>query len=172
MTTARVTHSAPGRLRLRVDGTRVERHRALAALRDRCDGGVECSTDPRTGSALLTYDPDELDVTSLLELARTADSAFALLEPPSLRRLVDQPTSDAANWLLVRFRRANGSVLRATDGSLDLRMVFPAALGGLALRQLLRQGIGLRSAPWYVLAYYAFDSYVKLHDRDVNGARS
>jgi hypothetical protein len=55
----------------------------------------------------------------------------------------------------------------------DLRNIVPAAFAGLALRQLFRYGMQIEAAPWYVLAYVAFESFDRLHrhaERDAGGA--
>lgn len=57
----------------------------------------------------------------------------------------------------------NNQIGLAANGVIDLRTLVPLGLGALAIRQLLRNGIQFESAPWYVLAYYAFDSFIKLH---------
>lgn len=121
------------------------------------------STDSRTGSALIQYDPTELDPLAMLDLLREADNAFATVQLPAHPIIRGTSVSSVAHTVENRFRSANASVSRATQGHVDLRVLFPIALGGLAVRQVTRQGLGLRNAPWYVLAYYAFDSFVKLH---------
>ncbi|MCX7596632.1 MAG: hypothetical protein N2235_23375 [Fischerella sp.] len=60
----------------------------------------------------------------------------------------------------------NKRVHKATNGTIDLRMLFPLGLATLSLRQLLTRGLQLEFIPWYVLAWYAFDSFIKLN---VNG---
>ena len=57
----------------------------------------------------------------------------------------------------------NQRVGLATNGVVDLRMLVPVGLATLALRELLRSGWEFETAPWYVLAWYAFDSFIKLH---------
>jgi hypothetical protein len=49
----------------------------------------------------------------------------------------------------------------------DLRFLFPLSLSLLALRQLLVKGWQLELIPWYVLAWYAFDSFIKLHPTEI-----
>ena len=159
-------------MRVRVSGTQAERNHALAAAQRRLGPRGSVSTDSRTGSALFMYDPDELDPEAVVDLLHEADEAFSHLVPPAFRADLDRPLSTAASQVYQRFSRANRSMMRATQGRLDLRMLFPVALAGLAVRQLTRQGLGLRTAPWYVLAYYAFDSYVKLHANDVEGLKA
>jgi hypothetical protein len=57
----------------------------------------------------------------------------------------------------------NQRVGRATDGTVDLRFLFPLGLSMLAVRQLMIKGLQLEIIPWYVLAWYAFDSFLKLN---------
>lgn len=154
-------------MRVRVDGTPAQRARALTALEQAVADQAQVSTDTRTGSALVVYDPRRFNVHTLVEILREVDEIFADLEAPSLAGLQDRGASDAAQAVHRGFSQANVSTLRATGGRMDLRMLFPVVLGGLAVGQLLRRRGGLGSAPWYVMAYYAFDSYVKLHAADV-----
>jgi hypothetical protein len=51
----------------------------------------------------------------------------------------------------------------ATNGAVDLRMLVPVGLATLAVRELIRNGWEFETAPWYVLTWYAFDSFIKLH---------
>ena len=48
-------------------------------------------------------------------------------------------------------------------GLLDLKLLVPLGFGALAVLQLARQGLQVGSAPWYLLAFFALESYVKLH---------
>jgi Heavy metal associated domain 2 len=57
----------------------------------------------------------------------------------------------------------NQRVKQATEGQLDIRVLFPFGLGCLAIRQLIIKGLQFDIIPWYVLAWYAFDSFIKLH---------
>ncbi|BAZ38069.1 hypothetical protein NIES4101_40040 [Calothrix sp. NIES-4101] len=57
----------------------------------------------------------------------------------------------------------NQRVKQATSGQLDIRVLFPFGLGCLAIRQLIIKGLQFDVIPWYVLAWYAFDSFIKLH---------
>lgn len=57
----------------------------------------------------------------------------------------------------------NQRVARASGGAIDLRFLFPLGLGALAVRQLMVKGWQIETMPWYALAWYAFDSFIKLH---------
>lgn len=170
--TVTITHSVPGRMRVRVRGQRAEKGEALSALRDQVGDVGDVTTDARTGSALITYDPTACDPAAIVELLRQAHSAFRSLTPPRMQGGVDRSASTVAREVQTRAGKANAAVLQATQGRLDLRILFPLTLGGLALRQLVRQGVDFRDAPWYVLAYYAFDSYIKLHGESSAAAGS
>ncbi len=50
-----------------------------------------------------------------------------------------------------------------TGGLLDLKLLVPLGFGALAVLQLARQGLQIGSAPWYLLAFFALESYIKLH---------
>ncbi|HEY2706167.1 MAG TPA: hypothetical protein VGL20_20995 [Candidatus Dormibacteraeota bacterium] len=163
---ATVPHATSSRLRLRLEGDPdevaglLERVASTAAAHP---GVRSVRTDLRTGSALLTWDPEQLDLPAAIELCRKAHQALRDIAPPQLVGAVERPLSEAASRLLDRVSTANRRVHDATGGKVDLRFLVPAGFAALSLRQLLRTGPAVGSMPWYALAYYAFDSFVKLH---------
>ncbi|MGL4617769.1 DUF5132 domain-containing protein [Chroococcidiopsis sp.] len=58
----------------------------------------------------------------------------------------------------------NEQIRQTTAGVVDLRLLVPAGLGALALRQILTKGLELDEIPWYTLAWYAFDTFIKLNE--------
>ena len=60
----------------------------------------------------------------------------------------------------------NEQVKQTTAGVVDLRLLVPAGLGALALRQILTKGLELDEIPWYTLAWYAFDTFIKLNESE------
>lgn len=60
----------------------------------------------------------------------------------------------------------NNDVAKITSGALDLRLLVPVGLGTLAVTQLLKKGLQIEEIPWYTLAWYAFDSFVKLNAKE------
>jgi hypothetical protein len=50
-----------------------------------------------------------------------------------------------------------------TGRRVDLKLLFPLALGGVGLWRAARSGLGLAEVPAYVLLWYAFDSFWKFH---------
>ncbi len=65
----------------------------------------------------------------------------------------------------------NKRVRESTDGLVDLRFLFPLGLGCLSIRQLMAKGLQIDIIPWYVLAWYSFDSFLKLHAASMSPVR-
>lgn len=80
------------------------------------------------------------------------------LEMPAL-----EGKSELASHLTQAITDLNQQVGQTTNGVVDLRFLVPLGFSALAIRQLIRNGLQIEMAPWYVLAYYAFDSFLKLH---------
>ncbi len=166
MPRAAVTHAVPGRLRVRMeDFTPAQRRAALAALEElaAAEGVSKVTTDSARGSGLVEFDPDRLDLESAVDLVKEAHEAFADVAPPGVARVVDKSASIVAGEIQQRFTAVDDEVRRATHGAVDLKMLVPLGLGALAIRQLVRTGPLVETMPWYMLAYYSFDTFVKLH---------
>ncbi|MEB3160978.1 MAG: hypothetical protein VKL20_05920 [Synechocystis sp.] len=57
----------------------------------------------------------------------------------------------------------NGWARDLTGNEVDLGLIIPVAFGAIAIRQFMVQGIRLKDIPWYVPAWYAFDTFLKLN---------
>lgn len=175
-----VSH-APGRMRVRLR----QDHRDPATLEQieqaigSRSGVTSVSTDARTGSVLVHYDHLTLakdDVTSMLldvgvvalDLLGAEDAAEALGEERADRGVA--PHSTGATGILDAVTDLDHRISRLTGGKLDLKLLVPAGLGLLALRQVTTNGLGLGQVPGYVLLWYTFDSFYKLHQRKVAAA--
>lgn len=166
MTTPKHTHivsSTPSRTRLRVSQKRrtpQEMKRIANALNASSDVH-EVRTNHQTGSIVIHHasDSNSLDniVATLNDLGVILGS-IADVKLPSL-----EGKSEVASNVTAAVADLNQRVGQATNGIIDLRMIIPIGFGALALRQLLREGLQIEAAPWYALAYYAFDSFIKLH---------
>lgn len=154
---AGVASFVPGRLRLRLPaGPELRDRLALAAetLGARAD---VIAVEPRwhTGSLVVRYDPAASDQLwgSLAELG--------LPRPASSATQVEAATTNQARGRVVEgLARANELVARRTQGP-DLRTLVPVGLAMLAVRQLARGEQRLADAPWYVLAWYASETFQK-----------
>jgi hypothetical protein len=165
-TPARVASHTPGRLRLRLVRNRHGRellHEVRHSL-ERQEGIRRVEGNSTTGSLLLHYDPERLGRDQLLAILRDAGLIVRdILEaggnelPPAGKSTTATSITDALNDLDHRLSRITGR-------RLDLKLLFPTALGALGLRQALSQGLGLNRVPGYVLLWYAFDSFWKFHE--------
>lgn len=77
----------------------------------------------------------------------------------------DQTDSVLAQTVQKGMSEFDTRIREATQGTVDARSLTPIVFGGLALRQLIFKGLQLDDVPWYVLAWYSFDSFMKFHDR-------
>jgi hypothetical protein len=48
----------------------------------------------------------------------------------------------------------------------DLKLLVPLGFGALAVIQLLRRGLQFEGAPWYILAFFAIESFTRLNMAD------
>jgi hypothetical protein len=124
----------------------------------------EVRIQPRTGSITIYYEPTALDLPRLAERLRTLNlvALDPSLDDGSTRR---RPLSETAAGIHRTFGGVDARLAELTNGRWDLRSVVPFALGALALRQFVADAGALGAAPWYVLAWYAFDSFWKLNEQ-------
>ncbi len=154
---ARIASFVPGRIRLRLTSGVDGRHRLTAAAEalGNHPGVISAQARERTASLLVEYDPAATDgVWSLL-----GDLGLPAVE--SAGREITE-AKDPPKRLMDAAARANDLVGRRTNGD-DLRTLVPLGLGALSLRQFLREGQRLSDAPWYVLAWYASETFQKFH---------
>jgi hypothetical protein len=151
-----VSHT-PGRLRFRLarEHRRPEVMVNIANLLKSFSQEIQrVRISPATGSITVFY-----------EKASTGfDDAMTTLQQMGMV-VVDVPAglSSASNQVSTAMNKANQWLEFKTEGAVDLRFLFPLVLGVLALRQAFAQSPGLNTAPWYVLAWYAFDGFYKLN---------
>lgn len=155
LATARVVSSVPGRLRLRLPATAEGRDRLGAAAGDLEAHGELLIVDvrPRSGSLVIRYVPaHSVDVWVRLrelglQVPDAPDDAATALVDPSTR-------------VITALKGLNAVVPRAAAGH-DLRTLVPLTCGLLAARQFIRGEERLTEAPWYVLAWYASETFQK-----------
>jgi hypothetical protein len=177
----RIVSHAKGRMRVRLH----QEHRSPEALkqieRDLSDreGVASVSTDARTGSVLVHYDHLALSKDDLR--AMLFDVGIVALDllgaeevPEELGREAAAggvaPHSASAISVLDALTDLDHRISRMTGGKVDLKLLVPAGLGLMALRQVAINGLGLGQVPGYVLLWYTFDSFYKLHQRKTAAA--
>jgi hypothetical protein len=112
---------------------------------------------------LIRYDSDRVDLAELAGLARAADAIVLDVQEPRAEAADEHPHSSLARQVSARFGGWDRRLRRGTGGRVDLKMLVPITFGTLAVRQIILTSGSLAPIPWYVLLWYAFDSYVKLH---------
>jgi hypothetical protein len=122
---------------------------------------LDVSANPATGSLLVRFDLDD-PIDLIVDGLRVAGLEVISTVEPALEHV---PThSSGASLVRHVMRMANARLHVATGGNVDLRLIVPALYLILAVRNLARQRGRLRDASWYQLLYWAFDSFVKLHE--------
>ncbi len=164
-TPARVASHTPGRLRLRLDRGRRGRellHEAGHRLEGR-EGVRRVEGNSTTGSLLLHYDPGQLNHDQLLAILRDAGVIVQDILEACESGLPAAGKSTTATTITEALSDLDKRLSMVTGRRVDLKLIFPATLGALGLRQILTQGLGLNQVPAYVLLWYAFDSFWKFH---------
>ncbi|MBV9602657.1 MAG: hypothetical protein JOZ87_38180 [Chloroflexi bacterium] len=57
-----------------------------------------------------------------------------------------------------------------TGRKVDLKLLFPVALGAIGVRAAIANGIGFAEVPAYILIWYAFDAFWKFHQKPHAGS--
>jgi copper chaperone CopZ len=164
----RIVHASPGRIRAKVpreafDSPQLRQAEdALLAV----DGVQSVKRKPAASSVLVSYDPAVTTVPALF--AALADRNVTIVAPD------DEPErspgrggsrSTVARWLATPFQQSDRKLGEATDHTIDVRTLLPIGLAALAAREVLSGRAHM--APWYTLAWWAFDSYLKLQRPEV-----
>ncbi|KAB8330503.1 hypothetical protein SD80_027925 [Scytonema tolypothrichoides VB-61278] len=152
----RVVSSTPGRLRLRV----AQPHRQSGEMQ-RIANALQANpninqvrTNIQNGSIIIHHDAENGSLDNVYATLRDLGIIFGD---------VALGKSDAAAEVSNAVVDLNKRVKQATNNAVDLRFLFPLGLGMFSIRQLVTRGLQLEIIPWYVLAWYAFDSFIKLH---------
>jgi hypothetical protein len=156
-----IISSTPKRTRIRVSSKRRnkgELERIAEALNE-SPKIHDVDTNVGTGTIVIHHEDGVLDDIE----ARLLDLGVILMCAADLKIPSAEGTTQVAFELTDAVADLNRRLGLATNGLFNLRTLVPLGFGALAIVQLVRRGFQLGAAPWYVLAYAAFDSFVKLH---------
>ncbi len=148
----------PGRIRLRVSSQQREPEvfaEVVNTLKAFFPQSHNLRTNVHTGSITVYYRGEIGDFEEIV--GALEDFGITVGDLPSKK-------SRGATAIANGFAYLNKRVEQTTNGSVDLRLLFPLLLASLALRQWFAKGSALKTSPWYVLAWYAFDSFLKLNN--------
>lgn len=158
-----VISSTPGRLRLRVTQPQrqfMDMHRIASTLN--ANPQIDrVSTNLHSGSITIYHDGKNGSLDNVFATLRDLGVIFAD---------ITEGNTEAAAQVSNVAVDLNQRVRQITNGAIDIRFLFPLGLGTLAVRQLLSKGLQFETIPWYVLAWYAFDSFIKLHGTGASSA--
>jgi len=156
-----IAHHVPGRTRVKVSPkhrTAEEMEWLAKTLKDRL-GSADARMNVKTGSIVVSHPQSSLEeVCTALE-----DVGVLVIGLTGSHLAFEGGRTRVASHITGAVADLNQRLERATNDLINLRLAVPFGLAGLALRQQLRYGWQFEAAPWYVLAYAAFDSFVKLH---------
>ncbi len=169
----RIVSSIPGRTRFKVspDHHNVQEMEKLASGLEAHSDVHDVQYNVQTGSILVHHDPHHAIFNEVKDVLRDLGCVFS--DITGTAELVSIKDESGNN---LDFNSAisdlNERVLQATNGMLDLRYVLPLGLGTLAVLQLLTYGWQFNVVPWYILAYFAFDSFLKLNFNEESATQS
>lgn len=160
---ASVVSRTPGRLRLRVVPSHRQKDKIegiASALKERLEI-YRVRTNLASGSITVFHAQEHLSFENVCAILR--DLGIIFLNITEGEPIDTTGKSEAAAGIMSTVTDLNKRVGLATDGTADLRVLIPITFGLLSLRQLFVKGLQFQIIPWYVLAWYAFDSFIKLH---------
>jgi hypothetical protein len=161
---AQVVSQTPGRIRLRVHPAHRQPHK-LKPIAEALQKRVEIyrvKTNIANGSITVMHGREllsEEDIRAILQ-----DLGIIFAEIAEIPILNNGDKSSAAAEITKATTDLNQRVKNITQGAIDLRFIMPFSFAVLALRQLWLKGLQFETIPWYVLAWYSFDSFIKLNN--------
>jgi hypothetical protein len=163
---ARIASDVPGRLRVKVSGD----DRASAAVTGAAHledhpGVGSVVAHPSIGSITIHYDTDRTNVHELL--ATLHDAGLVVSRQPD-QPPADQPVGQSRTAVAVTtaLDAVDRRISMLSARRFDLKLLFPATFLALGVRNTLFNGLGLTTVPGYVMLWYGFDAFYKLHQED------
>lgn len=159
----KVVSTTPGRTRLRVSDKRrnqEEMERISKNLQaPRFVDSVEYNY--KTGSILIHHDTHEHALEAIKDIMKNLGVVFADVTGAS--EIVQVNGEKEALDLPSAIYNLNQEIRQLTNGLVDLRFILPLGLFALGIIQLQVYGLQFELMPWYLLIYFAFETFVKLN---------
>jgi hypothetical protein len=154
-----VSHT-PGRVRVRLRPDQVPDFQRIQQRLLRQPGVRSTEVNPRTGSVLIAFDTEQATWDQVS--GAFSDEGIALRDRSEVAEAVVGHSTTAAR-LMSAVGDLDRRISSMSSQRLDLKLLFPAILCLIGLRQSFTQGLGLGQVPGYVLLWYAFDAFWKMH---------
>ena len=171
---AKVIHHVRGRIRLKVAAGRCNRdlleqmQQAISPIA----GVRNVTVNPNTGSVLVEYDHTQhQDFHQVLAQHGQSENLF-VLQAPAISEVDELAVniereaqflaahSDLARQVVDGFNHLNHGLRRATNNSVDLKVLLPL---GLALYTVLELEADVATPLWVTLGMFSFNSFISLH---------
>lgn len=163
-----VVSSTPGRLRVRLHRAHRQgsaAHRAKTHLQDQ-PGVRDVQTNQATGSVMVKYDPNEVSADDIVGLLKDIGIVAIGTASDLVIDLPEAGRSITSINIISSVDNLDRRLSRLTGSRVDLKLLFPAGLFALGIRQVLAEGLGFAQVPGYVLLWYAFDTFWKFHQQE------
>ena len=162
---ANVVSDTPGRLRIRV---RPERRRSdfMQRVQAHVGGkhgikGVE--TNANTGSVTVKYDPSQHSSADVWSMLRDLGVVAETVTGEDLPGLDAGGSSETGAGIVNAVSELDQQIAQLTGHKVDLKVIVPLGLGTLGAVQIAQNGLQFAEVPGYILIWYAFDTFFKLH---------
>lgn len=165
---AQILSQTPNRIRLRVfpSPQRTERIKLLVADLETQSAVDRVRSNFHSGTITIFHHSRSFDSVNLLETLANL-GLIITNTPPNSSQLTSQSSIAAASVTQVT-KGLNQYIRQTSRGLFDLGFLVPLSFALLAWRQLSQKGWQFEMIPWYVLAWYAFDSFIKLQGINVS----
>ena len=168
---ARIVHQVPGRLRIRFEGVDdSEFFEALHELLSGFPGVTSVRVNAAAGSAVVCYDPEQHPAVASIEshpaLKQLLEESGVPEGSPVEQQLLERGItylehhSQLAEAIVAGAERLDCSLRRASDGYLDLKVLFPITMAAFSTLHKARS----KGTPmWMTLCTFAFNTFISLH---------
>ncbi len=159
--------SVPGRLRLKFSGDQrhIDAQRAASHLQDH-PGVATASAHPSIGSVTVRYDTERTTVDQLLTALGRLGMLIGLRGDSAPNPLEDAGLSSTAVGITDAMDRLDRRISFATGRRVNLKVLLPTGFLLFGVRNTVVNGLGLTTFPGFIMLWYAFDAFHKLHQEE------
>jgi len=175
---ARVASHTPGRLRVRVHRSHRDPNalQAVAAQLEDQPGIQHVEVNADSGSVLVHYDHEKRSMDDVVGCLQDVGMLIGSVleaggdELPDVGGGGENGHSTTAAGLVGTMGDLDRRLSEMTGRKVDLKLLFPVALGAIGVRAAIANGIGFAEVPAYILIWYAFDAFWKFHQKPHAGS--